>query len=495
MQKWKWAWGGVLGVFGVFGGFARAQMPVWSDPEDPPVLAAGESTGFGQALAWWGSRLVIGAPRSHRNGERAGVLWNAPAWGGEKPVPWGGAPAPLPWQALGYSLAALPGSQLLAAGAPLAPGDGSDPGRVYLLAPGPTEMRLHRVLEGTDAHGGFGQVLAPAFGGLWVAAPFARDAAGAVRTGAVSGFFPADCDAERAIRLESPFPGQEAQFGAALACSGDWLAVAAPETLSGGAVCLYRRAAQQWNLHTILEAPRIDGRGFGSALAWQAGGTRLFVGAPRHGEGGVVFVCEFGAGHWRLAAEEHRAPVGLAGFGSSLAWGQAGLWVGAPRSLGGCGGLVWLLDPGTVPDLAWVIPGQAPREAFGASLLSRGDQCLAAAPGMGVADFLPAVRGWVAGFGEPAAGPMRVPSGEAQGRWIQPRGLGFRCCIWGLMPGQAGLLRVDGGPGALGAGLGGQADRHGHLWIEADQGLAQGDWTLTLRLAGSASRHYRVAVP
>ena len=167
------------------------------------------------------------------------------------------------------------------------------------------------------------------------------------------------------------------RFGEAVALRGTDAAFGMPESYGGivrgpGKVFRYV-GTNNYNQGQILVASDgQDGDGFGSSLAFFAD-EALLVGAPRaDGDAGAVYVFET----W-LETAVLRAPVGVQGFGKSLAVHNDALVVGASGAafvyrLGGDGS--WALEA-ELPASA-----QAPGDYFGTAVALFGDRAAVGAP-------------------------------------------------------------------------------------------------------------------
>ncbi|MES2596362.1 MAG: hypothetical protein V4662_13540 [Verrucomicrobiota bacterium] len=120
--------------------------------------------------------------------------------------------------------------------------------------------------------------------------------------------------------------GKDSGYGTAMASSGDWLAVGAPNnslemtgSYNGGRVLLWKREAGGWKLQQRLTMPLSNGvdSQFGRTLAMD--GTRLLIGTS--GRLGTAYVFSLQQNIWKLEGTL-RAITGTpsnAGFGDSLA--------------------------------------------------------------------------------------------------------------------------------------------------------------------------------
>jgi hypothetical protein len=163
--------------------------------------------------------------------------------------------------------------------------------------------------------------------GDWVAvgAPAENEA-----TGAVYLFECLQLACASGVRVGSPDPEDKSSFGAAVALSGNRLAVGSPER-DDGEVDIFRLQAGEWVHEERLVA--FDGDSddrFGAALALV--GDQLLVGAPRaNGQAGSAYAFARDQSGWtqvqRLDALDS-SPGDR--FGSSVALTASRAWVGAP---------------------------------------------------------------------------------------------------------------------------------------------------------------------
>jgi hypothetical protein len=134
----------------------------------------------------------------------------------------------------------------------------------------------------------------------------------------------------RASKIHCP----SAEFGTAVAISGDTAAVGAPSAHVGGAVCVYGRSHGHWSLQAVLKDP---GHGkydeFGTAVAVSSAAERTYamVGAWQDGSGngntqpdGPVYVYVRSHGSWRRI-QTIRDPLGY----------HPGNWFGATLAMSG----------------------------------------------------------------------------------------------------------------------------------------------------------------
>ncbi|HSM06952.1 MAG TPA: choice-of-anchor B family protein [Longimicrobiales bacterium] len=292
------------------------------------------------------------------------------------------------------------------------------PGRVYVLRTGGSgEWVRHQVLEAPDAvrADGFGRALAAGADHLLVGAPQATEGAGFVQT-----FRRTEAGWEPGIRI-SGGPGVEAAGSTVAlspaggaAVSGAWV----ERTGAGERIRLLQSDGSGWAVaESPLEAPG-DRTRFGAALAFPAPDALVVCGADA---GGAVVLDLFrrGAGGMWSPAGEVRPGAPLSASGGLLstdAYTQCGLSasgdrvaVGTPLGRGGRGEVVVyrFLADGLVRDTA-LAPPQGAVGGFGTSVAFSEDALWVGAPmagGMiGAAARFPATAdGW--GRGELLQGP------------------------------------------------------------------------------------------
>lgn len=244
-------------------------------------------------------------------------------------------------------------------------------------------------LPASAPHAGAAFGTAVALSPRWVAVGAPRAHAGAWNAGAVDvyerlpeapGGDAHSVTVKHVARIQSPRPEASARFGAALAVSGEWLAVGEPgatgHAMQAGCVHLYRWRGDRWALQTSLRAPA-------SAVGWHGAsvalaGDVLLVGAPlaerlasiggAHAFRGAV--CEYrrtrdgtaSPGHWRLRRTFTPAEDGH-GFGCAVAIdaraGMAVIGSSADSTHASYGGAAWAvcLASGTVTRLPCPAPG------------------------------------------------------------------------------------------------------------------------------------------
>ena len=197
---------------------------------------------------------------------------------------------------------------------------------------------------------------------------------------------------EAALEGDSPLP--EDNFGFAVAMSGDFLAVGAPNEVDdtgdrNGVVRIFRRDGATWTLDDRIEAPALDvgtPPSFGASLAFNNG--TLIVGAPDADESrGVVYAFARTEG---AAESSWGSPVArlqpvddlnrFDRFGDAVAVDGSTIAVGAP----GAGvGAVFVFVPLDVPN-RWGAPvrvAPSASEQFGDSVALANGRLVVGAPG------------------------------------------------------------------------------------------------------------------
>ncbi len=183
-------------------------------------------------------------------------------------------------------------------------------------------------------------------------------------------------------------------FGEAVALSGDWAAVGAPDHQSArGAVYLFQRSGGIWTQQAkLLPSDPAQGARFGAALALD--GSTLAAAAPGNSGGrGAVYLFTLSGGAWtqtqRIAAADAAANDR---FGQAVAIDGDTLVVGAPGktdSVSGQGVAYAYLRSGSswTQQARWSRAGAQAGEGFGSAVAVSGNLAAAASP------YAPAVSG------------------------------------------------------------------------------------------------------
>ncbi|MCA9002445.1 MAG: hypothetical protein KDB61_11005, partial [Planctomycetes bacterium] len=260
------------------------------DPEEPPIAGNGESTGFGHGLTLFGEWLMVGAPRSYWDGDRAGALWSWNVDTGE--LQWVPVPGTRDWSSLGWSLDASGEDAILAVGAPGESVGGITAGAVHLFEDrGAGVQWIQRVEPPTlESNAGFGHAVHWNRKELWIASPYASGLIG-FQEGAIRRFREGPSGFGVDFMIGSPVPQAGARFGESLLVTDQEILVAAPGQQGGGAVFVFRRGGLTPTLTQILRPHGfgVSSAGFGSSLAMGDGGNGLAIGAPWLGSG-IVFL-------------------------------------------------------------------------------------------------------------------------------------------------------------------------------------------------------------
>ena len=418
--------------------------------------STGESNGFGHGLAWVGSDLWVTSPRSFLHAERAGALW----WGNPAEAGDGGLTVlrdhpHRPWQALGIALRVSPpfanGRRWIAVGAPLAPGDGWDPGHVELFTQDSGRPRWQQTLVPArpSQAGGFGTELLWQGRSLWVGAPFAAGPGGALQAGRISRW---DWDGsvfKRRVQRYGPSAVPGERFGEALAVHGDRLFVGSPGAGGRGALVILDASTEDLPVLQVLQvsSPEFAEAHFGADVAVTSDGEWLFVGAPNQGvshqvgavqgsSGAVVVFRRDSRGLYRLSEVwRDMWDLGVPGFGQRIEWVAGQVWIGAPRGVGA----VWRVpapwDRPTV-QVAWL--GRTRRAALGQAIVGAEDpahagQVWVSAAGQNVASQEPPPQGVLYALPSGAQGHRNIGKGQGL-RWAGDVSTGGVLRAWGLRP-------------------------------------------------------------
>ncbi len=196
-----------------------------------------------------------------------------------------------------------------------------------------------------DARAAFGAALAARGRHAVIGAPAAIGAGGAWGVGEAFLAELTDAGGIRLVPLGPTVPQAGARFGAAVALSDGWIAVASPHANAGavhsGAVDLFQRVRVPGAGDAVRSIARLAPPGpaasgwFGASVALH--GETLAVGEPGHGDGfpsaGLVHVYRLRGGRWTLE-QTLRAPAGASGWhGASVALAGDCLLAGAPLAV------------------------------------------------------------------------------------------------------------------------------------------------------------------
>lgn len=213
---------------------------------------------------------------------------------------------------------------------------------------------------------------------LLVGAPGHASGAGAIFTFRRSG---GRWTAGATLRAAAGRPGDG--LGSTLAYSGPHLLAGTPAADSArGGLVHFHNSGGTW---AEAPAPSVDGlpanARFGSAIAIL--GNRIWVGAPRLGEGGSVLEFSLGQATGAVAPSPVFIAVPNSALGSSLAVTDEGVWVGAPggRGVGGAVHLYRFAGNGWAP-VEVITPGAlVGDQGFGTAMAVAGNTAVVGIPG------------------------------------------------------------------------------------------------------------------
>lgn len=257
---------------------------------------------FGYAIAQDGTRIAVGAPGATRDGaERRGQVVVFEQVAGQ----WIESAVLVPPGSLAFDAAggavALAGNRLVIG----APGRSGQAGSVYVYEFAGGQWNATATLIASDAadEDQFGTAVALAGDTIVVGAPRVEDGGGPADSGAVYIYDRAGGSWSQVQRLTDIAATPNALLGNALAFDGSDLFAAAPGDTNGrGTVLHWRRNGSFANPVRITPPGLEDFDQYGSSLAWD--GQRLAVGAREFngGEGAAFLFARDGGGAWQLAA-------------------------------------------------------------------------------------------------------------------------------------------------------------------------------------------------
>lgn len=225
------------------------------------------------------------------------------------------------------------GDVVVAPGAPTGVAQGS--AYAFMRQPDGSWLRIQKITPGTIGEDGdnFGLALALSGGTLAVGAP-RRNAGNQAEAGAVFLFAVGSAGLVEKQLVTAPVPELDVRFGTAVAMSGPWLAVGVPQS-GAGRVDIFRRQANGTYAfeHSLFPAGGLTNADFGAAVA--ISGDELLIGAPNTGGSGDVFRSHYDGASWSVATRLNLAAPAAAQLGVSLAIDGAAALAGAPGAAAG----------------------------------------------------------------------------------------------------------------------------------------------------------------
>lgn len=178
-------------------------------------------------------------------------------------------------------------------------------------------------------------------------------------------------------------PAARSGYGSALAISGDWAYVGAPNTAPAGVVHVFRRSGSNWTAAGTITADGAAGDRFGSSIS--VDGDRIAVGAPgRDAQKGAVYV-------FRRGADGSFAQEGTVAARRAAANSQVGavvllrgdrLWASGSVANAFVGMVAGFArnTAGEWSETATLVPFETVTSRFGTSLTMVGDELWVGAP-------------------------------------------------------------------------------------------------------------------
>lgn len=307
----------LFSVFFLFTAFITVQAQTTSSGSTEAAM------GFARAVTISGESVVIGEPA---NPHQPGMVYifnrSGDEWGQEHQL---SASDGEIGDGFGVSLNA-DGDRILIG----APEKNDERGAAYIFerAEDGTWNESARIALSDTSRGGFGSSVALHGDLAFIGAPEESEEAGAVYV-----FERTNSDSwSQKARLANPDTSKGFSFGSALSADESRLIVGAPKN-KAGAVHIYKSDGGDWKKEATLTTNQVaDNSAFASTMAMRD--NQVLVGAPNHSAGsGAVFVFERNTekGKWemsgRLLAFDGEPRYG---FGSSLAFVENDVWIGAP---------------------------------------------------------------------------------------------------------------------------------------------------------------------
>lgn len=221
------------------------------------------------------------------------------------------------------------GDVVVVPGAP----NGVAQGSVYLYSRQPDDQwqqtqKLVPTPIGEDGDN-FGVALALQADQLVIAAP-RRAAQTEAEAGSVFVYGPGVSAWTQRQELRAPLPVAGERFGTALALSGEWLAVGAPNAAADGRVDLYRRQPDAQYQYVASLRPQASSQParFGAALAMHE--DRLLIGAPGADGAGALYASQWDGQQWSAATRLALPVAADSELGAALVIDGDDALVGAP---------------------------------------------------------------------------------------------------------------------------------------------------------------------
>lgn len=373
------------------------------DPAEPSMVlsrpGAAVNDGFGNSLAISGDKVVVGIETADPGAANSGsaVVFDLSSATPDVPLVTLMNPAPAIGCYFGTSVTISGDTVVIGAYRDSAVAGNGGACHVYDLSGPSPELPAHTLRKASSSSGDFFGI-SVAVSGSKVLAGASHDDMGDSEAGSSFLFdLSSGTPTVPVSILSNPVEETPDRFGAAVAISGDWVAIGSPDSDGGssgsGRVSIHDLASSDPDQAVLsLENPDpAAGDGFGGAVA--VSGNRVAVGASGDDDGavdgGMVYVYEMisSVPGQPAVAIPNPAPAESDGFGEAVAISGNHLVVGAGNDDEGAAdsGRAYLFDlAGATPELPSVVlsnPSPTAGDRFGASVSIAGNLVVVGAPG------------------------------------------------------------------------------------------------------------------
>lgn len=373
------------------------------EPAEPSMVlarpGAAVNDGFGNSLAISGDKVVVGIETADPDGANSGSAMVFDLSSATPDVPLVTLINPVPAVGCYFGTSVSISGDIVVVGAYRDSAVAGNGGacHVYDLAGSGPELPTHTLRKATSSSGDFFGT-SVAVSGSKILAGASHDDMGDDEAGNSFLFDLSSVTPTVPVStFTSPVRGSRDRFGAAVAISGDWVAIGSPDSDGGssgsGRVSIHDLASSGPDQAVVsLENPDpAAGDGFGGAVAISASRVAVGVSGDDSGavDGGMVYVYDLisGTPGQPSGAIPNPAPAESDGFGAAVAISGNYLIVGAGNDDEGAAdsGQAYLFDlAGPTPDLPSAVlanPSPAAGDRFGTSVSISGNLVVVGAPG------------------------------------------------------------------------------------------------------------------